>query len=250
LLTAERRRQILDVLHRNGKVLAAHLAAAMNVSEDTIRRDLRDLAAAGLLCRVHGGALPAAPGSMTFRARENEDRPAKGRIGRAAAGLVRNGQVLFVDGGTTVLEVVRHFPPDLQATVVTNSLPVALALVDHAGVEVVVLGGRFRKSAEVTVGACVVEHLGRVRADMCVLGLCGIHHEAGITLDDYEEAQVKRAMVGGAAEVVGLAAAGKLGTAEPFLVAPIKSLTYLVTDADPASTDPYRAAGVTVLTAK
>lgn len=249
MLTAERRQHILEVLRVTGKVLAPDISTALGVSEDTIRRDLRDLAAAGLLRRVHGGALPLSPGMAEYHTREAQDHGAKESIARVAAGLVQNGQVVILDGGTTTLEVARQLAPDLRATVLTNSPPVALALVEHPWLEVVLLGGRLRRELRVTTGAGVVDDLRRVRADLCILGVCGVHHELGVTVADYEEAQVKRAMVECAADTVGLAAAGKVGTTGPFLVTGLEGLTYLVTDASQEAIAPYRAAGVTVLTA-
>ena len=251
MLSAERRQYILETLRRNGKVLATDLSAALNVSEDTIRRDLRELADAGQLQRVHGGALPRSPSAASFSVRERQALPAKAAIARVAAQLVRPGQVIILDGGTTTLQVAQQLPPDLHATVITNSPPIAVALAEHPCVEVVIIGGRLAKAARVAVGAATVEALHMIRADLCLLGTCGLHPETGISVLELEEAHVKRAMIAGAAEVVALASADKLGAAGPYIVGPLNALTHLITEravADEALA-PYHALGMTILRA-
>ncbi|MGL5806058.1 MAG: DeoR/GlpR family DNA-binding transcription regulator, partial [Xenococcaceae cyanobacterium] len=165
MLTAERRQYILDLLNRNKKVLSSELSTVLNVSEDTIRRDLRELAESGLLQRVHGGALLASPAIASYADRQKQAPKEKEEIAIAAAKLVRNGQVVILDGGTTTLQVARHLPLDLQATVVTNSSPIAMELAEHPYVDVVMLGGQFYKKALVNVGAATVEQLKMIRAD-------------------------------------------------------------------------------------
>ncbi len=230
MLTAERRQHILATLRRDGKVLASELSAALGVSEDTIRRDLRELAEADLLQRVHGGALPRSPAAASFAARQAQAPAAKQAIARAAAQLVRDGQVIILDGGTTTLQVAQRLPVDLRATVVTNSPPIAIALAEHPQVEVVIVGGRLYKHSLVAIGAGTVETLRAIRADICMLGVCSLHPQDGISVPDLEEALVKRAMIAGAAEVVALASAEKLGTAAPYIVGPISDLTHIVTE--------------------
>src|SRR5262245_41143961 len=167
MLTAERRQYILETLQRDGKVLATQLSASLRVSEDTIRRDLRELADAGLLQRVHGGALPRSPASASFTARQHQAPVAKQAIARPAAQLVRDGQVILLDGGTTTLQVAQQLAPELRATVITNSPPIAVALADRPYIEVIVVGGRLYKHSLVTLGAATIEALRAVRADIC-----------------------------------------------------------------------------------
>ncbi|NHC36767.1 DeoR/GlpR family DNA-binding transcription regulator [Scytonema millei] len=229
MLTAERRQYILDILRRDKKVLSSELSTALNVSEDTIRRDLRELAESGLLQRVHGGALLASPAIASYADRQKQAPKEKEAIARAAAKLVCAGQVVILDGGTTTLQVACHLPLDLQATVVTNSPPIAVALADHPYIEVVMLGGQLYKKAIVNVGAATVEELRMIRADLCMLGVCSLHPEIGISVTNLNEAYIKRAMIARAAEVVGLATAAKLDTAAPYVVESIHALTYLVT---------------------
>jgi DeoR/GlpR family transcriptional regulator of sugar metabolism len=159
------------------------------------------------------------------------------------------GQVVFVNGGTSPLEVATHLPADLRATVLTHSLPVATALADHPHAHVILVGGMLWKESLVAVGSTTVDAYRRVRADVCVLGIASIHPAVGVGVLNHEEAEVKRAMVAGAAEVMVVAAGEKLNTSAPFLVGPVSLLTRLVTDADVPDDvlRPYREAGVDVV---
>jgi DeoR/GlpR family transcriptional regulator of sugar metabolism len=251
MLSAERQDLILERLRRDRKVVATELSSALAVSPDTVRRDLRELGEAGLLRRVHGGALPAAVGDRPYDARLAQAPEAKAAIALATSRLVRDGQVILLDSGTTTLEVARHLPPDLHATVITNSPPIAVALAEHPTVGVSVLGGTLVKDAQALVGAATVEALRDVRADLLVLGVCSLHPEIGITVLDLEESYVKRAMIANAAEVVAVSAADKLGSAGPYVIAPLEELTHLVTEqsANTEQLDGFQAAGVEVVVA-
>jgi DeoR/GlpR family transcriptional regulator of sugar metabolism len=251
MLTDERRSLILDRLRTHGRVLAADLTAELGVSSDTVRRDLRELDDAGLLRRVHGGALPRHGDASPFAIRARRAPEAKASIARRAAACIGDGQLVVLDGGTTTLELARALRQDLRATVVTTSPPIALALADHPGLQVTVVGGTLRPNALVTVGAAAVEALRVIRADIAFLGVCGLHPQIGVTTEDLEERHVKAAMIEGAAEVVALADHDKLGTAMPVVVAPMSAVTRLVTDAnvDERALAPYRALGIEVLRA-
>ncbi len=248
LLSAERRQAILSALARDGKVLAARLVDELGVSEDTVRRDLRELAAQGLLQRVHGGALPPAPQVGDFAQRRDVHSEAKAALARAAVGILGDARVLFLDGSTTNLELARQLPAEPPRTVLTNSPPVAAALADHPSADVVVIGGRLDKRAQATTGTAAVDFVRSIRADACVIGICALHPEVGLTTDDLEEAQVKRAMAESSADVIALATADKLRTGSPYLVAPVTELTHLVAERSATDDllDPYRALGVSV----
>ena len=249
MLTAERRQAILTRLEREGKVVASELVHDLGVSEDTVRRDLRELASGGLVVRVHGGALPPAPAAASFAQRLRVAPEAKAHLAEAALPLLEGVNVLLLDGGTTALELARRLPHDRECPVLTNAPPVAAALASHPRAEVVLIGGRLLKESQVTVGAETVDALRRVRVDACVLGICSVHPEIGVTSIDHDEAQVKRAMVEASAEVIALATADKLQTASPWVVAPVSELTHLVTDAGEDVTAPYADAGVSVIRA-
>ena len=249
MLTAERQAVIVELLNQRGRVLANDLGTELGVSADTIRRDLRELDELGLLRRVHGGALPRTGDAAPFAARARRAPEAKASIARRAAGLVDDGQVVILDGGTTTVEVARALRPDLRATIVTTSPPVAVALSEHRWVDIAVIGGSLRRDALVAVGAETVDALRMIRADVVMLGVCGLHPEVGVTANDLEEARVKRAMIESAAAVVALADHDKLGTAMPVVVAQIDVVTTLITDSDvnDQTLELYRAAGLEVL---
>jgi DeoR/GlpR family transcriptional regulator of sugar metabolism len=218
------------------------------VSEDTIRRDLRELAAQGLVQRVHGGALAPAPQPGTFAHRAETCGAEKAALARAAVELLAHARVILLDGSTTNLELARRLPADGPRTVLTNSPPIAAALAEHPTADVVMIGGRLDKGAQVTTGATAVDFIRAVRADACVLGVCALHHEAGLSTDDLDEAQVKRAMVDAAADVIVLATVDKLSAGSPYLVAPVAELTHLVVEAGTPDEliGPYRELGVSV----
>jgi DeoR/GlpR family transcriptional regulator of sugar metabolism len=164
-LTTHRKQQLLSRLKQDGKLIAKDLSLEIGVSEDTIRRDLRELAQEGLLQRVHGGALPSSPAVVDFAGREEIRHEGKAAIGRAAAAMIQSGQVVILDGGTTSREIARHIPRELRATVPTHSPTIALELLHHPSVEVILIGGRLFKHSVVAVGAACLEAIGKVRAD-------------------------------------------------------------------------------------
>jgi DeoR/GlpR family transcriptional regulator of sugar metabolism len=231
MLRAQRQEWLVDRLQRDGRLVAKDIAAELDVSEDSVRRDLRELAAAGLCQRVYGGALPVSPAVADYATRQEVAVASKQRVAVAAAALVRPGGVAILDGGTTTLAVAAALPRDLEATIVTHSPTIATALADHAGVEVQILGGRLFRHSMVTCGAAAVEAAQGVSADVFLLGVTGVHHEAGLTTGDADEAAMKRALSRRAADTFVLASAEKVGAASPFLVLPISDVSGIVTDA-------------------
>jgi DeoR/GlpR family transcriptional regulator of sugar metabolism len=247
VLTAERRQAILARVERDGRVVASELVAGLGVSEDTVRRDLRDLAEQGLLQRVHGGALASAPATSSFTQRLEVSHEEKAALAEAALPLLVGARVIVLDGGTTNLELARRLPLLYDGTVVTNSPPVASALANHPKAGVMLVGGRLLKDSQVAVGAAAVEAFHTVRADICVLGICSLHPDVGVTTPDDEEAYVKRAMVASAGEVIALATSDKLRMASPWVVAQLADIDHLVTDGSGELTRPYTSAGIDVV---
>ncbi|WP_434446449.1 DeoR/GlpR family DNA-binding transcription regulator [Lentzea sp. E54] len=232
MLAAQRRDLLLERLRIDGRIVAKDLAAEVGISEDTIRRDLRDLAAAGLCQRVYGGALPVSPAIADYATRQGVQVDGKQRVARAAAALVEPGSTVILDGGTTTLAVVRALPLDLHATVVTHSPTIASALEEHRDVEVYVIGGRLFKHSMVACGAAAAEAARGVHADLFFLGVTGVHPEAGLTTGDADEAAMKRALAHQAADTYVLASSEKIGTASRFSVLPFAEVAGVITDAD------------------
>lgn len=251
VLPEERRQQILLILHQEGKVTAANLSDRLGVSEDTIRRDLKELDQAGRLTRVHGGALPRSPALASYQVRQTHKPSAKEAIARAAVGFLRAGQTILIDGGTTTLEVARHLPLNFQGTVITTSPPVLLALSHHSQLEIIMVGGRLDTPSMTVTGSTTYETLSRLRADVCLLGVCSLHEEIGVTAVSQEEAALKRLMIHNAADVIAVATDDKLGTAAPFVVTPIDQITHIVTESGISRQvlAPYLALGIEVIQA-
>ena len=232
MLTSQRKQLILEKLGTEGQVQSKALSMFFDVSEDTIRRDLRELAAEGRLQRVHGGALPSSSAIAPFAERQSVKMDAKKRVARKGAQLISSGQVVIVDGGTTTSELITFFPPDLRITVVTHSPSIALGLVDHPSIEVILIGGRLYKHSIVAVGAAAIEGIENIHADLFFMGVTGIHPEAGLTTGDFEEACIKRAFSGRAAETVVLASTEKINTASSFVIGDVSLANTIVVEDD------------------
>ncbi len=248
----ERRRRILEHLDRDGRVLAAALAQRFGISEDTARRDLRELTAAGLCRRVYGGALPLSAAGDAIAEREREQPERKAALGRAGAALVaramRPHEVLFLDAGSTNLAVARALPPGLGITVATNAPGVAAVLVGLPGIELVVLGGRIDPRTGAASGLRAMRDLAAMRIDLALLGACALDAEAGLGAFDLEDAEFKRQVAEAAVTVAVVATSAKLATAAPFAVMQAGRLAHLVVEADAPSSllDPFAALGIAI----
>ena len=251
MLTTQRKKTILELLARDGQVLGGPLAVAFGVSEDTIRRDLRELAAEGLLQRVHGGALPASSAVAPFSERRELESSGKRAIGIAAASMIAPGQIVIIDGGTTSAELVRHIPHSLSATVVTHSPTVAVALVDHPSIEVIMIGGRLYKHSIVNVGAAAIEAMSHIHADIYFMGVTGVHPTAGLSTGDLEEAYVKRALAARSAETIVLASMEKLNAASAYSIGDVTLAQTIVVErlTDTTLTEALEATGVSIVRA-
>ncbi|REA61341.1 DeoR/GlpR transcriptional regulator [Dyadobacter luteus] len=249
MLKEERFQVILNQLNTDQKVQLAGLSNILQVSEDTVRRDIKELAEQGLLKSVRGGAIPHSPGPHHFKDRIGYGNEKKQIIANKALGFLKDDQVVIFDGGTSPLLIAQSLPKDIRLTVVTNSFPIASILEEHEKVEVLFAGGRLMKKSFVTVGSDTMHFFAKFRADICLMGICSIHPELGVTGPDYEESEVKKAMVDVSKEIIALSTVEKLGTAEGFYVCPTDQLTTIVTDQTGDSDDckVYRDMGIHVI---
>lgn len=250
MLAAERRELMLERLARDGRIVAKDLAAELGLSEDSVRRDLRELAAAGLVERVYGGALPASPALADYATRTAIATDSKQRVAARAVGLIPPGGTVLLDGGTTALAVARALPGEFTGTVVTHSPTVAAELVDHPSADVFVLGGRLFKHSAVTLGAAAAEAAAAVSADVFLLGVTGVHPEHGLTTGDPDEAAMKRLLAARAADTYVLASVEKIGAVSRHRVLPLAEVAGVVTDAPAADTRALARRGVEIVRAR
>ncbi|HEY4457205.1 MAG TPA: DeoR family transcriptional regulator, partial [Pseudonocardiaceae bacterium] len=192
------------------------------------------------------------PAIADYATRQAVATDSKQRVAAAAAALVNPGGTVLLDGGTTALAVAKALPADLTATVITHSPTVAAALVDHPTVEVFILGGRLFKHSAVACGAAAVEAARAVMAEIFLLGVTGVHHDAGLTTGDADEAAMKRALAARAADTYVLASSEKIGAASPFTVLPLAEVSGIITDApdDHPTLPELREAGVPIIAAR
>lgn len=248
MLKKERQSFILRQVNLHNKVLSVDLSQQMDVSEDTIRRDLNEMADQGKLIKVHGGAL-----SKSFHLSIASDNVyalnSKKHIAMKACRLIKDGMFVLTTGGTTIIELAKALPPELSATFITVSLPAAYEYIHHPNIEVVFLGDRISKNAQISIGGSVVSRIKGVKADLCFLGINAIDLEHGITDNDWEVVEVKKAMIESSDRVVSLAITEKLNTTQRIKVCDITRISTLITELDPDDQilDPYRATGIEIL---
>lgn len=227
-----RRRQIADRLSRGEAVIATSLATEFQVSEDAIRRDLRALASEGVCKRVYGGALPTSPASSSIEVRSGEDIEQKRALACAALRLLREGQTLFLDTGSTNLQLAARLPSDLALTVVTNSVPVAATLMGRSGIALVLIGG----SVNAAVGGCVdarsIAELRRFRIDLCFLGACAMSVENGLAGFDMADVDFKRSLLDVSANAALMLTTAKIETSAPFHIGPVTDIACFVFEHD------------------
>jgi DeoR/GlpR family transcriptional regulator of sugar metabolism len=247
MLKRERQTFIMKQVNLHNRVLSTDLGVMLNVSEDTIRRDLNELAEAGELVKVHGGALSKsyhydyAP-NTTYALSE------KTVIAQKAVTLIEDGMFVILGGGTTVRELARLLPDDLKATFFTISLTTALQLCDHPNIEVIFLGGSLVKNSQISVGGEVISRLNDISADLCILGTNAINKD-GITDSDLEAVQVKKAMIKASQKSVILTISEKLGSSQRLRVSELSTIDYLVTELTPNAPQfaDYWPSGITIL---
>jgi DeoR/GlpR family transcriptional regulator of sugar metabolism len=227
-----RRGQIASRLDRGEPVIATSLAAEFEVSEDAIRRDLRALAAEGVCKRVYGGALPLSPASSPIQVRSGQDLDRKRALAHAALKLLRKGQTLFLDAGSTNLQLAAKLPSDLALTVVTNSVPVAAQLMNRPGIELVVIGGRVNP----TVGGCVdarsIAEMRRFQIGLCFLGACALSVKNGIAGFDLADVDFKRSLLEVSASVAVMLTSTKIETSAPFRIGTITDIDHFIVERD------------------
>lgn len=249
MLKKERQAYILHQVNLHNKVLSSSLCTEINVSEDTIRRDLQELADEGKVIKVHGGALSYSFNQVYFPTNGVYSQNQKKTIAQKAISYIENGMFVLTSGGTTIIEMARSLPPQLKATFISGSIPVILEYMHHPNIDVILIGDKISKNSKITVGSEAIAKIRQVKADICFLGTNAIDLEQGITDNDWEVVQLKKAMIESSKKVICLGIAEKFNTVQPIRVCGIDEIDVLITELEP--TDPllkaYRDAGVSVV---
>ncbi len=248
MLTSERKGLILETLRRDGRLVAKTFALELALSEDTIRKDLRDMAAEGLLARVHGGALPLSSPLPDFAARTGLAHSEKKALGRAAASLVQPGSTVFFDGGTTNAELIRALPETIAFTAITHSPTIAAEFERLKNVEVNLIGGRLYRHSMVAVGTEAAIAIGMIRPDLFFMGATAANVAAGFSTGDAEEASIKRLIARQSRDVWILLTVEKVGLQSPVTIMPLAEATGVVLAAPAGESElaMFEQAGISV----
>ena len=228
----ERHARIVALLNERQRLTTETISAELNVSKETIRRDLIELELSGKLSRVHGGAIPqSVPVEPGYLVREELHRPEKRAIARAAATLIRPGTSCFIDAGSTTHALAQVLLARTDIQIITNSVNIASHLAGNAGLDVVLLGGRIAQEMPATYGDQTVAEIGRYHLDMAIVSPVGIDARAGAMDYLWHEAAVARAMLEHARERVVLADRSKLGQTSRMQICASSAIDVLVTNA-------------------
>jgi DeoR/GlpR family transcriptional regulator of sugar metabolism len=232
MLKRERQAFILRQVNLHNKVLSVDLSQEMKVSEDTIRRDLNEMSQMDKLIKVHGGALSK---SFHLSIPSNQVYALSGKksIAHKASKLIRDGMFVLTSGGTTIIELAKSLPPELNATFITPSLPAAYEYIHHPNIEVIFIGDKISKSSQIAIGGEAIAKIKTIKADLCFLGTNAIDIENGLTDNDWDVVQVKNAMIESSQKVISLAIAEKLNTYQRIKICDLDQIDTLITELDP-----------------
>lgn len=230
MLSAQRKDHLREILHRDGRVVAKHVAVDLGVSEDSIRRDLRELADAGEMVRVYGGALPVAPADRPVDERATLATESKERVARRAVELIARASTIVLDAGTTTLAMARMLPHGADLTVITPSPAIALAVAEQSDARIVMIGGELARYSMVAGGPLAMEAVQHLAADLFFLGVTGIDADRGLTTGHLDDAVTKRAIAARCAKTFVLGSEEKIGAISPFPVLDLEAVSGIVID--------------------
>ncbi|HEV7334160.1 MAG TPA: DeoR/GlpR family DNA-binding transcription regulator [Flavisolibacter sp.] len=249
MLKKERQSYILHQVNLHNKVLSADLSAQMQVSDDTIRRDLQELSLNGMLIKVHGGALSLSFYNGPAASKDIYSYDKKRIIAEKAVSMIQNGMFVLTSGGTTILEMARALPPNLHATFISCSLNAVMEYSNHPHCDVIMIGDKISKSSRFSAGPEAIARIRQLKCDLCFLGINSIDAVHGISDNDWDVVQVKKAMIESAQKVVCLSISEKINTHQPIQVCCIDKIHTLITELSPDDQllRPYRDAGIEVV---
>lgn len=249
MLKQERQDLILSEITAHNKVHSADLSLKLNVSEDTIRRDLKELADQGFVKKVHGGAMANPVGPQHEQQQSISHEEERHDLVNKCLPLIQPHAILIIEGNQSATLLADRLPTEFPLTVFTNSLPVATRLVNLPYLDTYLIGGKISPTSQGTMGTEVVQNLAEIQADLCFMECSGIHAEVGITTADREYAITLKAMIKSANALIGLSLSSDIGKLQPFRVASVDKLSSLITELNVPSEQltPFIEQGVEVL---
>jgi len=249
MLKMERHSYILHQVNLHNKVLSTDLAAQISVSDDTIRRDLQQLADEGKIIKTHGGAL-----SLSFHHGHNTSKEVYGYtqkriIAQKAVSLIEDGMFVLTGGGTTILELAKALPPNLHATFISGSIPALFEYSNHPNIEVIVIGDKIAKNSKITIGLEAISKIKELKADLCFLGINAVSLENGVSDNDWDVVQIKKAMIESSKKTICLTISEKINSQQPLQICDCEEIDILITELPPNDPvmRPYVEAGITVM---
>jgi DeoR/GlpR family transcriptional regulator of sugar metabolism len=249
MLKRERQAFILHQVNLHNKVLSADLSQLINVSDDTIRRDLQELAEASKLIKVHGGALSASFNNHLSASHPIYSMKEKQVIAQKAVSLLKDGMYVLTSGGTTIIEVARALPTALRATFISGSIPAVFEYMNHPNIDVIVVGDKLSKNSKFTTGMEAISQIKQINADLFLMGINALNIRNGVSDNDWEIVQVKKAMMKSSKKTACLTISEKLNTIQPIQVCEINKIDILITELSPDNPllQPFAEAGIKIL---
>lgn len=247
MLKKERQEFILHQLNLHNKILCADLSNKMGVSDDTIRRDLQELALEDKLIKVHGGALSKSF-HTAFDRKMVYNLEDKHIIAQKTAALVQSGMYILTSGGTSILEFAKSLDSNLNATFFTCSLNAAIEFAHHPSIEVVMIGDKIAKESMLATGASAVQAIESIQADLCIMGINSMDTQFGLSENDWEVVQIKKAMIKASKKTVCIGISEKLNSQQKIKVANLDEIDILITELDPNDPllAPYKQHGIII----
>lgn len=246
---SERQNYIMHQINLHNKVLLNDLSEQLRVSSDTIRRDLQNLSDSGRVIKVHGGAVSLSFHNGHRMTKEVYAYNQKRIIAKKAINLITDGMVVLSGGGTTIIEMIKALPPDLQATFISGSLAALMEYSLHPFLNVVAIGDKVSKTSRITVGPEAIGKIRELKADLCIMGINAISLEEGVSENDWDVVQLKKAMIDASRKHVCLSISEKINSRQPIPICGIAKVDVLITELPPDDPllAPYAKAGIEVL---
>ena len=249
MLKEERFNHILKLVHKKGKAFYDSLSEDLNVSEDTIRRDIESLHDSGLLLKVRGGAISLAKNPLSFQDRSRHLSKEKDLIALKALPLIKNGQTIFMDGGSTICSIAAHLPGNSGFRLITNNMALVPFISKLKKIELIILGGIYDRNAAVNSGGQTRNEVKQYIADLYFMGACAIQKDFGISAVFQNDGEVKQAMLNNARKTFALANSTQLNMTEHYKVCNLKEIDGLITEltANDARLDEFRKSGLRLI---